>query len=67
MKTPQEWLAEQIGDRPEDFTPEDIDAALFWIERVQRDALRRTFTDWTLLLVMFLLGLAIGLTEHLSR
>lgn len=40
MKTPREWLDEQVGDRPEDFSDEDNAQALAWIGRIQRDAAR---------------------------
>ncbi len=39
MKTPDEWLHQQIGDRPEDFAPEDLTAARDMIAAVQADAL----------------------------
>ncbi len=38
MKTPAEWLAEQVGDRPGDFAPEEMAMPLSWIASVQADA-----------------------------
>lgn len=38
MKTPQQWLAEQIGERPDDFALDELAAPLSWIANVQADA-----------------------------
>lgn len=39
MKTPSEWLDEQVAARPDDFTPEERAPALAWIASVQADAI----------------------------
>jgi hypothetical protein len=38
MKTPAMWLAEQIGERPDDFAPEEMAMPLSWIASIQADA-----------------------------
>jgi hypothetical protein len=38
MKTPAMWLAEQIGERPDDFAPEESPIALAFITAIQADA-----------------------------
>lgn len=38
MKTPAEWLAEQVAERPDDFAPDEMAAPLSWIATVQADA-----------------------------
>lgn len=38
MKTPEQWLAQQIGDRPDDFSDEDRREAIEFIEWIQADA-----------------------------
>lgn len=38
MKTPAEWLAEQVSERPDDFAPDEMAAPLSLVASVQADA-----------------------------
>ncbi len=39
MRKPREWLDEYIAGRPDDFSADDIDQALYFIARIQADAI----------------------------
>ncbi len=41
MRTPEQWLADQIGDRPDDFAPDEMAMPLSWIASIQADARER--------------------------
>jgi hypothetical protein len=38
MKPAAQWVAEKIGERPEDFTPEEHPEITAWVESIQKDA-----------------------------
>lgn len=45
MRTPEQWLADQIGDRPDDFAPDESPIALAFIRAIQRDAIEAARTE----------------------
>ncbi len=45
MRSPQDWLASQTADRPDDFAPEEQAPALAFIAAVQRDAIESAIKE----------------------
>lgn len=52
MRPPESWLAQQVAGRPDDFSDDDLHAALKFIRDIQRDA--RASSEWPLLFVYVL-------------
>ncbi len=38
MKPAAQWVAEKIGERPEDFAPGEQPEIIAWVESIQQDA-----------------------------
>ncbi len=52
MKTVDEWLAEYLNDRPDDFAPGEVEQAKAFVRNAQADALEAAAVDCELMAVI---------------
>jgi hypothetical protein len=64
MISPDDWLEQQIADRPDDFSGEELEKAREWIGRIQRDAVKAGVVRSLVVMLAVLALTAVGALIH---